>query len=158
LELHPEKTKIVYCKNYRRNEKHDKAESFTFLSYSFQPRTITDKFGRRKQMIVFSPAISMAAKSHIKTRIREILIPRQSERPLIWFASRLNPKIRGWVNYYAKFNKAETLGLFYHLNYLIRKWISNKYKIRSVRDTKVKYLSLLSENPTLFYHWRLGII
>ncbi len=36
LTLHPEKTKIVYARNYQRTEKHDK-ESFTFLSYSFQP-------------------------------------------------------------------------------------------------------------------------
>ena len=158
LELHREKTKIVYCKNFRRDEKHDKEESFTFLSYSFQPRTITDKFGRRKQMIVFSPAISTAAKTHIRTRIREILIPRQTERPLIWFATQLNPKIRGWINYYTKFNKSEVLDVFYHLNFLIRNWIENKYKIRSNKMIHEKYLLLQSENPTLFYHWRLGII
>lgn len=156
LELHPDKTKIVYCKNFRRGEKHDK-ESFTFLSYSFQPRTITDKFGRRKLMIVFSPAISTAAKTHIRTRIREILIPRQTTRPLIWFASQLNPKIRGWINYYTKFNKSETLDVFYHLNYLIRKWIENKYKIRSKKKVHEKYLLLQSDLPTLFYHWRMGI-
>jgi RNA-directed DNA polymerase len=157
LELHPEKTKIVYCKNFRRHEKHDKEESFTFLSYSFQPRTITDKFGRRKLMIVFSPAISMSAKTHIRTRIREILIPRQTDRPLEWFALKLNPKIRGWINYYSKFNKAEVLDVFYHLNFLIRKWIENKYKIRSCKMIDNKFLLLRSENPTLFYHWRLGI-
>ena len=158
LELHPEKTKIVYCKNFRRHEKHDKEESFTFLSYSFQPRTITDKFGRRKQMIVFSPAISTAAKTHIRTRIREILIPRQTTRPLIWYATQLNPKIRGWINYYTKFNKAEGLEVFYHLNFLIHKWIENKFKIRYKGKIHEKYLLIHSENPTLFYHWRLGII
>ena len=41
LELHPDKTKIVYCKNYFRTEKYDN-NSFTFLSYSFQPRTMGD--------------------------------------------------------------------------------------------------------------------
>jgi RNA-directed DNA polymerase len=158
LELHPEKTKIVFCKNFRRHEKHDKEESFTFLSYSFQPRTITDKFGRRKQMIVFSPAISTAAKTHIRTRIREILIPRQTTRPLAWFATQLNPKIRGWINYYTKFNKTEGLEVFYHLNFLIHKWIGNKYKIRYKGKIHDKYLLIHSENPTLFYHWRLGII
>ncbi len=44
LELHPEKTKIVYCKKYQRHDRNDN-ESFTFLSYSFQPRTIKSKFG-----------------------------------------------------------------------------------------------------------------
>lgn len=157
LELHPEKTKIVYCKNFRRDEKHDK-ESFTFLSYSFQPRTFRDKFGNRKLMIVFIPAISTAAKTHIRMRIKEVLDPQQTTRSLIWFASHLNPKIRGWVNYYSKFNKSEVLSVFYHLNYLIRKWIANKYKIRSKKRIKVKYLLLRSVLPTLFFHWRLGII
>ena len=157
LELHPEKTKIVYCKNFRREEKHDK-ESFTFLSYSFQPRPMRDKFGTSKLMIVFSPAISTAAKTHIRTQIREVLIPKQTSKSLIWFASHLNPKIRGWVNYYTKFNKSETLDVFYHLNYLIRKWIANKYKIRGKKRIKEKYLQLRNELPTLFYHWRLGII
>jgi hypothetical protein len=50
LELHPHKTKIVYCKNYQRNDKHDN-NSFTFLSYSFQPGTIRDKFGRRNRLV-----------------------------------------------------------------------------------------------------------
>ena len=108
-------------------------------------------------MIVFSPAISIAAKTHIRTRIRDILIPRQTARPLFWYASQLNPKIRGWINYYTKFNKAEVLGVFYDLNFLIRKWIENKYKIRSKKQIDRKYFSLQSENPTLFYHWRLGI-
>ena len=108
-------------------------------------------------MIVFSPAISSMAKTHIRTRIREILIPRQTERPLIWYALKLNPKIRGWINYYSKFNKAEVLDVFYHLNFLIRKWIENKYKIRSRKMIDNKYLLLRSENPALFYHWRFGI-
>ena len=55
LTLHPDKTKIVYCKNYQRCEKHD-SESFTFLSYSFQPGTVKDKIGRAKRLIVFSAA------------------------------------------------------------------------------------------------------
>jgi RNA-directed DNA polymerase len=60
LELHPEKTKIVYCKNYHRNEIHDN-NNFTFLSYSFQPRTVKDKFGRKHRLIVFNAAISQQA-------------------------------------------------------------------------------------------------
>jgi len=56
LTLHPEKTKIVYCKDYRRTENHDN-ESFTFLSYSFEPRCTGGK-DKSKQRLVFSPAIS----------------------------------------------------------------------------------------------------
>src|ERR1700712_2001661 len=81
LTLHPEKTKIVYCKNYYRNEKHDN-ESFTFLSYSFQPRTIPDKFGGAKRLLVFRAAICNAAKTRIRTGIKQVLRTQWSTQSL----------------------------------------------------------------------------
>ena len=81
LTLHPEKTKIVYCKNYQRIENNDN-ESFTFLSYSFQPRARWDKFGRKKTFFVFSGAISNAAKTSIRETIRGVMIPRWSQQTL----------------------------------------------------------------------------
>jgi len=79
LTLHPDKTKIVYCKNYQRTENNDN-ESFTFLSYSFQPRARRDKFGRKKTFFVFSGAISNAAKTSIREAIRGVMIPRWSQQ------------------------------------------------------------------------------
>jgi len=156
LELHPEKTKVVYCKNYQRNEKHDN-NSFTFLSYSFQPRTVKDKFGRKKRLVVFNAAISQQAKTGIREKLKEVLPPKWSNQTLTWFAQKLNPKIRGWINYYAKFNQQIAYEVFYYLNELIRKWIKNKYKIRSKTGLYDKYETMQSDNPHLFYHWRLGI-
>ena len=156
LELHPEKTKIVYCKNYLRNDEHDN-NSFTFLSYSFQPRTIKDKFGRTNRIVVFSPAISQMAKTNIRRVLREILKPLISHVKLEKFAERLNPKIRGWVNYYTKLNRMIGLNVFYYLNELIRQWIKNTYKIRGKAWLYDKYRTIQSANPDLFYHWRLGV-
>lgn len=156
LELHPEKTKIVYCKNYLRNEMHDN-NSFTFLSYSFEPRTVKDKFGRNKRLVVFNAAISQQAKTSIREKLREVLPPMWSNQTLTWFAQKLNPKIRGWINYYAKFNQHIAYEVFYYLNKLIRKWIKNKYKIRGKTGLYDKYQIMQSANPHLFYHWRLGI-
>ena len=156
LTLHPEKTKIVYCKNYQRSEKHD-SESFTFLSYSFQPRTVKDKFSRTKRLLVFSAAICNAAKTSIRTAIKEVLRTQWSTQSLEWFADKLNPKIRGWINYYARFNRDEAHGVFYYLNELIRKWIKNTYKIRGKDKLYKKYQMIQAENPLLFYHWKLGI-
>jgi RNA-directed DNA polymerase len=94
LALHPEKTKIVYCKNYRRLENHEE-ESFTFLSYSFQPRRKRDSYGRgNKTYIVFGAAISSKAKTGIREAIRAILIPRWTDQTMEGFAKILNPKIR----------------------------------------------------------------
>jgi len=156
LTLHSEKTKIVYCKNYQRTENNDN-ESFTFLSYSFQPRARQDKFGRKKTFFVFSGAISNAAKTSIREAIRGVMIPRWSQQTLEWFAEKLNPKIRGWVNYYTRFNRHEVHDVFCYLNELIRKWLKNKYKLRSCKSVYVKYKIIQSENAELFYHWKLGI-
>ena len=156
LELHPEKTKIVYCKNYQRKEEHDN-NSFTFLSYSFQPRNMKDRFGRNSRLLVFNGSISQKAKAHIRSRIKEVLPTRWSNQSLEWFAARLNPKIRGWVNYYAKFNRHEALEVFYYLNELIRKWIKNTYKLKGKSWAFEKYRKIQSANPALFYHWQLGI-
>ena len=156
LELHPEKTKIVYCKNYMRNDMHEN-NSFTFLSYSFQPRTIKDQFGRKSRLLVFSAAISQQAKTSIRTKLKEVLPPRWSNQILAWFAEKLNPKIRGWINYYAKFNGRIAYDVFYYLNGLIRYWMKNKYKIKGKPKLHDKYLAIQAANPNLFYHWRLGI-
>lgn len=156
LELHPEKTKIVYCKNYQRNDKYDN-NSFTFLSYSFQPRTIRGKFGRKNRLVVFNAAISQQAMTSIRTKLRSILRYRWSDKTLEWFAEKLNPKIRGWVNYYMKFNRYKTYNVFYYLNDVIQKWIANKYKIRGSRKVKAKYQLIQAANPEMFYHWKMGI-
>jgi RNA-directed DNA polymerase len=156
LELHPEKTKIVYCKNYQRNEKYDN-NSFTFLSYSFQPRTVRNKFDNTKRLVVFNAAISQQAKTAIRAKLREVLLTQWSNQTLAWFAEKLNPKIRGWINYYAKSNRYIACGVFYYLNELIRQWIKNTYKIRGKAWLYDKYRTIQSSNPDLFYHWRLGI-
>ena len=156
LALHPDKTKVVYCRNYQRIENNDN-ESFTFLSYSFQPRARRDKFGRKKTFFVFSGAISNAAKTSIRERIRSIMVPRWSQQTLEWFAEKLNPKIRGWINYYTRYNKHEALNVFRYLNELIRKWLRNKYKLQSHRSVNLKYKAIQRENEDLFYHWKLGI-
>ena len=94
LELHPEKTKIVYCKNYQRPEKHDN-NSFTFLSYSFQPRTVKDKFGRKKRLVVFNAAISQQAKTSIRTKLREDVANKMEQSDLRMVCGEIESKNQG---------------------------------------------------------------
>lgn len=156
LTLHPDKTKIVYCKNYQRTGKHEH-ESFTFLSYDFQPRCKWSKFGNAKTYMIFAGAISSKAKTSIREAIRAILIPRWSEQTLEVFAKLLNPKLRGWVNYYGKFYRRQMLELFFYVNERVKKWVANKYKLRTKKRILAKYQAIQIEQPDLFYHWRLGI-
>jgi len=156
LELHPEKTRLVYCRNYFRQEEHA-CNSFTFLSYSFQPKAIRDMYGKKKCIIIFGTAVSQAAKKSIRSKLKEILQVRWNLIPLEWFAQKLNPKIRGWVNYYSKFDRQQVLKVFRYLNRLIYEWIKNTYKIIGVWKVLDKYRKILVANPGLFYHWTLGI-
>ena len=138
LTLHPEKTKIVYCKNYRRREEHDQ-NSFTFLSYTFQPRIAKDKFDPKKLIVLFNGAISNAAKTSIRRAIRKVLNPRWTDDSLEAFAKVLNPKIRGWINYYGKFFKLRMIRVFDYLDELIRRWMARKYKITAKQETLLRF-------------------
>jgi RNA-directed DNA polymerase len=156
LELHPEKTRVVYCKNYQRNDEHDN-NSFTFLSYSFQPRTIKSQRNIGERFVVFMAGICNQAKTHIKKKMRRVLVTQWSNMTLEWFAEHLNPKIRGWMNYYTRYSKNETYQVFYYLNTLIRSWIKNKYRISSKAEMYDKYRAIQQAAPAMFYHWRKGI-
>ncbi len=156
LTLHPEKTKIVYCKNYNRNELYDTV-CFTFLGYSFQPRAIKDKFGRNKCLQVFNAAMSKNAMAFIRKSVRQILNPRWTDQTLDGFAKLLNPKIRGWISYYGLYYKWKITHVFDYLDKLIIKWLGNKYKITSKVKCVIRYKVLKTESPDLFYHWHLGI-
>jgi RNA-directed DNA polymerase len=156
LTLHPEKTKVVYCKNYQRNEDYDES-SFTFLSYTFRPRTAMDRFGRNKLIVLFNGAISSAAKAFIRRSIRKIFNPQWIDISLEAFAKVLNAKIRGWINYYGKFFKWRMIKVFNYLDYLIQRWIANKYRITSKEQTLGKYGTIRKEVPFMFYHWKFAM-
>lgn len=156
LELHAEKTKIVYCKDDYRAGSHEH-ESFTFLGYSFQPRRCIVGKVEKKTVVLFSAAISNGAKTSIREAMRKILNPNYSVFALEYFAERLNPKLSGWYNYYSKFNKWKLFYVFRYLNKLIRRWIRTKYKLYSKEKQWDKYKQLLAQNPHLFYHWSLGV-
>lgn len=156
LTLHPEKTKVVYCKNYRRTENHDQ-NSFTFLSYTFRPRTAIDKFDRNKLIVLFNGAISNAAKRTIREVIRKVLNPQWTNGTLEAFAKVLNPKIRGWINYYGKFFKWRMIRVLDYLDSLIQRWMANKYRITSKAGTLGKFKRIKEETPNMFYHWKFGI-
>ncbi len=156
LTLHPEKTKVVYCKNYRRNEDYDQ-NSFTFLSYTFRPRAAKDKFDPKKLIVLFNGAISNAAKTSIRKAIRKVLNPKWINGTLEGLANVLNPKIRGWINYYGKFFKWRMIKVFHYLDGLIQRWLANKYRFTSKAKTIETFQRIKEEFPVMFYHWKFGI-
>ncbi len=73
-------------------------------------------------------------------------------------AVKLNPKIRGWLNYYCRFNPGVAGKVFLYLNELIRRWIEEKFRLRSKKEVLIKYQSYVQTNTDLFIHWKKGII
>ena len=104
LELHPEKTKLVYCKDYRRRDNYPVVK-FDFLGYSFQSRT-TKSRKTGKLFLGYDCAISISSKKRIADQMEELNIVGLTHKSIVGVAQFLNPYIRGWVNYYGKFRKS----------------------------------------------------
>ena len=156
LELHPEKTKIVYCKDYRRQGKYPRVK-FDFLGYSFQPRTTKSK-KTGNLFLGFDCAISISSKKRIAERMKEMDIEHLTHKSIVGVAQHLDPYIRGWVNYYGKFRIWEMNPIFQLLRRRIVKWARKRYKrYKTSINRAYNWLKRIKEQfPGLFYHWRLG--
>src|SRR4029450_4505533 len=67
LELHPDKTRIVYCKDDDPPGAHE-VRYFPFLGYTFRPRLAKNKWG--KHFVNFLPAVSRDAVTAMSREIR----------------------------------------------------------------------------------------
>lgn len=149
LELNEEKTQIVFCKNQNHKGNH-KQVSFTFLGYTFRPRVCRTKNGR---IMLLLPHMSQNSKKEVRRKVKEIITSRFTGT-IHQMSGILNPKIRGWYNYYCKYSKWETRDLWYWLNQRIIKWIMARRKMG--KDRAHKYLrGIYKSRPNLFLHWQV---
>ena len=154
LELHPLKTKIVYCKDYRRKEVYKQIQ-FDFLGFSFQPRSSKDK-QTGNLYVLFDLAISRASQKKIVEEIKRFNIQRFCSGTIEEIAARLNPKLQGWINYYGKFRRWILLNIFRKLIFRLLQWVKNKYKISSVYKCHTLMANFQKAQPNLFSHWKAG--
>jgi RNA-directed DNA polymerase len=154
LELHPEKTTIVYCKDDNRKGSYPN-EKFDFLGFTFRPRHSDNKWGGL--FVSFRPAVSNKAKKAIYKEMRHWGIKRRSDKGLNDIARMFNPKLLGWINYYGKFCKSALYKLFNHYNESLVRWATWKYKrFLGSRRRARRWLGQIAERePSLFPHWRL---
>ena len=153
LELHPEKTKVVYCKDANRTGKAEHT-SFDFLGYTFRGRRAKS---RRGFFTNFSPAMSTAAKKAKSQQIREWHLIRRSGSDLSSLAEEINPRVRGWVNYYGAFYRSELYFLARRINEHLVRWAMRKFK-RLKRRPKRAWAwinAVIQREPKLFAHWWL---
>ena len=151
LRLHPEKTRIVYCKDGRRRAEHEHT-SFTFLGYAFRARGARSKYGG--SFTGFLPAISPEALKAKSARLRELRIHRRSDLSLDDLARWLNPIIAGWINYYGRFYRTALDPLLQRVNTYLRRWAGRKYRrLRTHKSFSRWWTGLLARAPGLFAHW-----
>jgi RNA-directed DNA polymerase len=152
LELHPEKTKIVYCKDANRQETHPH-EQFDFLGYTFRPRAAVNRKG--KLFCSFSPAISKKAVQKISDEIRTWQLHRRTACSIEDLAKMLNPKLRGWFTYYGHYNPSALRSIERHVGQSLVRWACRKYK--KLRGHRVRAWSwlirLIERQPTLLALW-----
>jgi group II intron reverse transcriptase/maturase len=157
LELHPVKTRIVYCKDGDRPGDFEHI-AFDFLGYTFQPRRA--KNHRGKFFVSFLPAISTKAAKAIRKTIREWrMASTRNNQSLEDLARLVNPSVRGWMNYYGQFYRSKCVQVLRHLNEALAAWARWKYKRFRRRERASTYWlgRIAQRDPNLFVLWQLGV-
>ena len=156
LELHPDKTRIVYCKDADRTGSAEHSK-FTFLGYEFRPRLAKNKYG--KNFVSFLPAVSTEAMKEMGREIRSWHMAKRSDKSLNDLARMFNSVVQGWINYYGRFYKSRLLYFLRRLNNHLVRWVCRKYKQR-LRNRERRAMAWLAEiarrSARLFAHWRFG--
>jgi RNA-directed DNA polymerase len=153
LELHPDKTKIVYCKDaVRRGE--SEHTSFDFLGYTFRGRVVR---GPRGFFVGFNPAMSGKAKKAVGQKIRGWHLNRRSGSDLSDLARDINAQVRGWFNYYGRFYRSALYPLAERIDEHLVRWAMQKFKrLRGRPQRAWAWLHAVQRRqPTLFVHWHL---
>jgi RNA-directed DNA polymerase len=154
LELHPEKTKIVYCQDDDRRQDYP-CKSFDFLSYTFRPRRSKNRWG--KYFINFSPAISNQAAKGIREQIKGWKLGSRIDKQVDDLSRMFNPVIQGWINYYGRYYPSALYPTLKYLDSRLACWAMSKYKrLRRHRRRADQWIAKMAKRDRrLFAHWRL---
>jgi len=156
LEVHPGKTKIVYCKDELRPGQHTH-ESFDFLGFTFRPRCSKNRKG--KFFVNFSPAVSGKATQAMRATLRGWRIHRKSDKSLEDLSRMIGPMLRGWINYYGSYYKSALYSVFRWINRRLVRWAQQKYKRHRHQREATHWLRRIARRqPGLFAHWQLGVV
>ena len=155
LSIKESKTKIAYCKDYRRRLEYEHVK-FEFLGFSFQPITLKSTYKEGTYYIGFGGKPSSGNEQRITQIIKDSKLFSNTTISLKSIADKLNEKLQGWINYYCLFTKHGLNKVWYILECRILKWIGKKYKT-GIYKSLAKLKVIKQSTPKLFYHWELGI-
>jgi RNA-directed DNA polymerase len=156
LELHPEKTRIVYCKDDDRRRRYPN-EKFDFLGYTFQARRSKNRKG--KFFINFSPAVSNKAAMAMRTEVRSWNLPQRSDKAIEDLSRMFNPIVRGWIRYYGRYYPSALYPTMRQLDRDLALWAKRKYKkLRGHLRRATHWIARISRRaPALFACWQMGV-
>ncbi len=152
LTLHPQKTKIAYCKDDRRRGTYPVVK-FDFLGYSFQPRLAKGYGG--KMFVGFNPAISTKSATSIRQEMRRWRLHLRSDLALSDLARQVNPALRGWINYYGLYYRSVLHLVMHHFDSVLARWAMRKYKHLKGRRWNARrwVYGVIERQADLFAHW-----
>jgi RNA-directed DNA polymerase len=155
LELHPGKTRIVYCKDVNRLGE-GPALQFTFLGYTFRPRKAVDKYGR--VYVNFSPAVSREALKAMRQKIRGWRVQLKSDKSLADLSAMFSPILKGWLQYYGRFHGSALKSVWRSMNMVLIRWLMRKHKKLRAHKTKASETlkRMAQSQPSAFVHWSMG--
>lgn len=155
LELHPDKTKIVYCKDANRRGSYPERR-FDFLGYTFRPRQSMNREG--KLFTSFAPAVSDKAAKAMRERVRRWKLHLRNDLALADLARWTRPILLGWVRYYGHFYPSALGRALRTVNRFLIRWAQRKYKhLRGHQMRAWDWLNRLqARQPGLFAHWHLA--
>ncbi|WP_067582921.1 group II intron reverse transcriptase/maturase [Endozoicomonas ascidiicola] len=158
LELHPQKTKIVYCKDGQRKGVYENT-TFDFLGYTFRRRLCKNR-KHNSLFVSFTPAVSKVNQKAMRRKIRKMCIRMRTDLNIAQLAGWLNPMLSGWLAYYGRYYRSALYSVFRHLNKALVRWARRKFKPLRHRKTRaMKFLEEISKRcPRLFAHWRAGMV
>ena len=157
LELHPNKTRIVYCKDINRQGDHpDDRSSRSWAIRSGRARRV-DKYGR--VYVNFSPAVSRAACKAMRQTIRGWHLQLKCDKELADLSTMFDPILKGWQQYYGRFYGSALSTVWKQVNAYLVRWLMRKYKRLARHKIRARRAlgRLARQFPHAFVHWRLGI-
>ena len=154
LQLHPEKTKIVYCKDKDRKGNFDCTE-FDFLGYTFRGITIKDRLGRVHTN--FLASVSKKSSQALKDKIKAMELHKLSGLKIDMIAEMINPIVRGWMNYFGKYNRYAMKSALNVIQMRLVRWAMRKFKhFRGHRRRAEEWMrQVKAREPKLFAHWAI---
>jgi RNA-directed DNA polymerase len=157
LEMHPTKTKIVYCKDGSRKGKYPNTK-FDFLGYTFCRRPAKNR-KRNTMFSNFSPAVSKSALNAMRAETRRRDIRNRTDLSLVEISQVYNPILRGWLQYYGRYYPSALYPMLRHFNLSLVAWAMRKYKRLKGRKTRAAIFleKIVEREPQLFVHWKRGM-